>query len=83
MSNRSTRRQNKNKNKNKKNVEIPNSLSYGTVIGLIVGLIIGSVIFFFTDNMFWLALSPIICLFIGLGIGSYFPNTKKSLKKHS
>ena len=38
MSNRSTRRQNK--NKNKKNVEIPNSLSYGTVIGLIVGLII-------------------------------------------
>ena len=81
MSNRSTRRQNK--NTNKKNVEIPNSLSYGTVIGLIVGLIIGSVIFFFTDNMFWLALSPIICLFIGLGIGSYFPNTKKSLKKHS
>lgn len=77
MSNRSTRRQNK--NKNKKNVEIPNSLSYGTVIGLIIG----SVIFFFTDNMFWLALSPIICLFIGLGIGSYFPNTKKSLKKHS
>lgn len=82
MSNRSTRRQNKHKNNNKI-IESQNSLSYGTIIGLIIGLIIGAIIFLFTDNMFWLALSPIVCLFIGLGISSFFQSTKKSAKKHS
>lgn len=79
MSNRNSRRQ----NKNNKNIETQKSLSYGTIIGLIIGLIIGTVIFFLTDNMFWLALSPIVCLFIGLGISSFLPNTKKAVKKHS
>ena len=58
-------------------------LSYGTLIGLITGLLIGIIGFLLTDNMFWIALAPIILLFIGLGIGSYLGKSKKSSKKHS
>ena len=74
------------KNKNKKNVEnikAEKYLSYGTLIGLIIGLVIGTIVFLLTDNMFWMALSPIIILFVGLGLGSYLGKSKKPIKKHS
>lgn len=58
-------------------------LSYGTLIGLITGLLIGIIGFLLTDNMFLIALAPIILLFIGLGIGSYLGKSKKLSKKNS
>lgn len=71
------------KKKNVKNIRAEKYLSYGTLIGLIIGLIIGTIVFLLTDNMFWMALSPIILLFIGLGLGSYLGKSKKPIKKHS
>ena len=74
------------KKKNKKNssdAKTEKYLSYGTVLGLIIGLIIGTIVFLLTDNMFWMALSPIILLFLGLGLGSYLGRSKKTIKKHS
>ncbi|MEN8075789.1 hypothetical protein ABFP60_02440 [Clostridioides difficile] len=74
----------KNKNKkNVKNIKAEKYLSYGTLIGLIIGLVIGTIVFLLTDNMFWMALSPIILLFVGLGLGSYLGKSKKPIKKHS
>lgn len=58
-------------------------LSYGTLIGLVLGLIIGTIAFLISDNMFWMALAPIILLFIGLGVGSYLGKSKKLSKKHT
>ena len=58
-------------------------LSYGTLIGLVLGLIIGTIAFLISDNMFWMALAPIILLFVGLGVGSYLGKSKKFSKKHS
>ena len=75
-----------NKKKNKKNLaeqKAEKYLSYGTLIGLVAGLIIGTIAFLLTDNMFWMALAPIILLFIGLGVGSYFGKSGKFSKKHS
>ena len=57
-----------NKKKKKKNLaeqKAEKYLSYGTLIGLVAGLIIGTIAFLLTDNMFWMALAPIILLFIG------------------
>ncbi|MBX9139331.1 MULTISPECIES: hypothetical protein [unclassified Clostridium] len=75
-----------NKKKNKKsavNEKAEKYLSYGTLIGLVIGLIIGTTVFLLTDNMFWMALAPIVLLFAGLGIGSYLGKSKKAIKKHS
>lgn len=58
-------------------------LSYGTLIGLIIGLVFGTIVFLLTDNMFWIALAPIISLFIGLGVGSYLGKNIKLTKKRS
>lgn len=58
-------------------------LYWVTIIGLILGVLIGSIIFFITDNMFWIALCPIIFLFLGLGLGSFLGKNKKAIKKHS
>lgn len=71
------------KKKNVKNIKAEKYLSYGTLIGLIIGLIIGTIVFLLTDNMFWMALTPIILLFAGLAIGSYLGKNKKVTKKHS
>ena len=71
-----------NKKKNKKTLadeKAEKYLSYGTLIGLVIGIIA----FLLTDNMFWMALAPIILLFVGLGIGSYLSKKIKSSKKHS
>lgn len=73
----------KNKKKNPANEKAEKYLSYGTIIGLVLGLTIGAVAFLLTDNMFWMALSPIILLFIGLGLGSYLGKATKPIKKHS
>lgn len=59
------------KKKNSINKISEKYLSYGTLIGLVVGLIVGTIAFLLTDNMFWMALAPIILLFLGLGIGSF------------
>ena len=75
-----------NKKKKKKTIadeKAEKYLSYGTLIGLITGLLIGIIGFLLTDNMFWIALAPIILLFIGLGIGSYLGKSKKLSKKNS
>lgn len=74
------------KKKNKKTLadeKAEKYLSYGTLIGLVIGLVIGIIAFLLTDNMFWMALAPIILLFVGLGIGSYLSKKIKSSKKHS
>ena len=74
-----------NKKKNKKNLaeqKAEKYLSYGTLIGLVAGLILGTIAFLLTDNMFWMALAPIILLFIGLGVGSYLGKSGKLSKKH-
>ena len=49
---------------------------YGTIIGLILGVILGFIGFILTDNMFWIALSPLIVLFVGLGIGAILGKNK-------
>ena len=75
-----------NKKKNKTSAVNENAekyLSYGTLRGLVIGLIIGTTVFLLTDNMFWMALAPIVLLFAGLGIGSYLGKSKKAIKKHS
>lgn len=75
-----------NKKKKKKSLaeeKAEKYLSYGTLIGLVLGLIIGTIAFLISDNMFWMALAPIILLFVGLGVGSYLGKSKKFSKKHS
>lgn len=75
-----------NKKKKKKSLaeeKAEKYLSYGTLIGLVLGLIIGTIAFLISDNMFWMALAPIILLFIGLGVGSYLGKSKKLSKKHT
>mgnify|MGYP003305739875 CR=1 FL=1 len=68
---------NNKKKKNKKtNERAEKLLSYGTIIGLVIGTIIGIILFLLTDNMFWMACTPIVTLFVGLGIGSYLGNKK-------
>ena len=49
---------------------------YGTIIGLVLGVILGFIGFILTDNMFWIALSPLILLFVGLGIGAILGKNK-------
>ena len=75
-----------NKKKKKKSLaeeKAEKYLSYGTLIGLVLGLIIGTIAFLISDNMFWMALAPIILLFVGLGVGSYLGKSKKLSKKHT
>ena len=73
-----------NKKKNKKSAEIIKSekyLSYCTMGGLILGVIFGIIICYFTENLFWLALSPVITLFLGIAVGSILGKPKKNTKK--
>ena len=75
-----------NKKKKKRDPQIIRAeklLSYGIIFGLLSGIIIGCIICFFTKNLFWLALTPIITFFLGMAIASAISNPKKAQKKHS
>ena len=71
-------------NKKKKKLSVAEQkaekyIYYGTIIGLVLGVILGFIGFILTDNMFWIALSPLILLFVGLGIGAILGKNKTFL----
>ena len=68
-------------NKKKKKLSVAEQkaekyIYYGTIIGLVLGVILGFIGFILTDNMFWIELSPLILLFVGLGIGAILGKNK-------
>lgn len=73
----------KTKKRNPQVIKAEKYLSYGTIIGLISGIIIGLIICLITKNLFWLALTPIITLFLGIAVSSILSSPKKVQKKRS
>ena len=66
----------KKKKLSKHNEKAEKILSFGIISGLVIGVLVAFVLFILTDNMFWMACTPIVTLFVGLGIGSYLGNKK-------
>lgn len=75
----------KKKNKNTSLSSNGKNITFGIVIGTVIGFILGVIATFFTKDIFWFGLFPMLGLIVGLTIASIMDqkNFKNNQKNNS